>query len=826
MAAPFQFVPNFPKANGQVQRMLLYKGVLYVSGFFTVIGGQSRNGFAAIDPVTNTVLPFVLNPQIVPGNIADFLIVNDTIYATGSFGSPRVSAGAWDVNTGFLTAWNVNLNSPGISIATDGTQIFIGGQFTNANGTPRNHLAAFDMTTGALNSWNPNANSNVNELMVVGNVVYIVGFFSQINGGTPRNNAAAVDNVTGTANAWDPNFNGPALTLGILGSSVFVGGFFGTVNGGAFSRQGFAAVDSTTGACVTLFNAGLGGAVFRIRVFNGIIYAGGFFSFGLLSQDFGTFNPADGSLLAPELNFNGLVNDFAILGSRTFFGGNFGSFLGMTLRNNLAAFIFGTNTLKGLHINTNFPIRKVIEFNSVIYIFGEFTSVIGSNGTFSRPYVAAIDPVTSQVLPFNPILDGGVLDAIVIPGIGIFMGGIFTSVNATTRNYAGAVDFTGALLPWDPDVSGAGSTNVRAFAYDGVNLYVGGQFQAVNAGAFVRHSIFKCDTVTGAADPVWDPSVDTVPPSTVQALSYDGINLYVGGSFDTVGGQPRTNLARVDPGGVGAVDVAWVFDTNVGGTVSSILRDNTGSVGNLYVGGFFNTINGTPQFGLAQIDIGTDTLIPGWANALAPDSNSPAGQTFFYSGNLYFSGSFNYIGGDFRPLITSTDAAGNLTYFKPKVGGTAIYGLWLDIASNTFYIAGEFNYINIQEAVRLAALDIPAPPPIGIPMPPVINFLNRQNLPDGQVRTLFKWFKVFKDESNNDITVSGYRIYRTSKLNLEDPMLIAEITTLDIGGFTDTIFTEVVSGFYKYCVSAFNDSGESGKSCAAGVSMQQSERLT
>jgi maleate cis-trans isomerase len=81
------------------------------------------------------------------------------------------------------------------------------------------------------------------------------------------------------------------------------------------------------------------------------------------------------------------------------------------------------------------------------------------------------------------------------------------------------------------------------------------------------------------------------------------------------------------------------------------------------------------------------------------------------------------------------------------------------------------------------------------------------------------------DVNNNYTVVTGYRIYRTASLNLEDSILVAEITSLDIRGFVDTMFTEEIDGFFKYCVSAFNGSGEGGKSCIAAVAQAQSDRI-
>jgi hypothetical protein len=90
---------------------------------------------------------------------------------------------------------------------------------------------------------------------------------------------------------------------------------------------------------------------------------------------------------------------------------------------------------------------------------------------------------------------------------------------------------------------------------------------------------------------------------------------------------------------------------------------------------------------------------------------------------------------------------------------------------------------------------------------------------------MFRWDVVVRDEQNNQTTSTMYRVYRSISKNLEDPTLIAEITTTDLKGDVDTLFVEEIDGYYKYCVSAVNSVGEGGKSCVNFAETQQLERL-
>ncbi len=824
MGAPYAFDPNFPKTDGQVQKMLVYKGVLYISGTFANVGGQARAGFAAIDPITDAILPMVLAPGITPGgNISDFVIVNDIIYAVGSFAAPRSNAAAWDL-TGNLQAWDPNLDNYGLCVNTDGSKMYVGGAFSLVNGAATRHFAAaFDMAAGAVDAWDPDMNNGVSDILVSAGTVYLAGSFTTANGGgATRHRAAAVDSVVGTVTAFDPDLDGSALSIELYAGVVYLAGFFTFVNGGGPMRAGLAAFDPATGAAISGFNANVGGIAFRVRRLKGVLYLGGAFSIGPNSQsNFAVISPGNGALLSPELNFTGTVQDFAVLGNRTFIGGLMTEFLGTTRRNNIAAYAFGTNTLKALSITTDQTIEKAIILGGTVYIFGNFTTVVGSNGSFTRHAAAAIDMASNAVLSWNPIIVGHVLDAIIV-GSDVYMVGLISSINATTRNQAGAVDASGALLPWDPDVTtGAGSV-VNSIAYNGVSFFLGGFFSSLNAGSVNRNCLAMVDDSTGAADATWDPDV-TATATGVRTILYDGSWIYAGGQFTAVGGQPRVGLARVSPVGAGAVDLTWVFDTDAGAGVRTVVKDGAG---NIYAGGFFTSINATPQDHLTKIS-GAGVLQPAWAGAIG--LNGALGwKLFAFSGSIFGSYTTDYLqnGALFRPHVFVADQAGSLGVFAPAPDGfLSVWSFSLDFGTQTFVIAGEFDFVGIQEALSLAAFDVPAPPPVGVPQAPVIRFLNRRPQQGRPALTMLRWDQVTRSTDNSQVPVTMYRVYRSSSKNLEDVALIAEIATKDLKGDVDTLFTEEIDGFYKYCVSAVNDAGEGGKSCKNFLPTEQLERL-
>lgn len=208
--------------------------------------------------------PVVFSPSPIAGwstngAVRKVLIVGDTVYAGGDFtqvrgpgGSPvvdRARLAAWDIRTGALrTGFSADANAQVQSLATDGTKLFVGGNFTSIKGVAKTRIAALDPATGnVITSWTANATSNVYALHVKGGRLYAAGSFGTLAGAT-RNRIGAVSTATG---ALDPTFNpnANATTLGLTtspdGSTVYMAGDFTTVGG--ISRPYLAAVNATTG---------------------------------------------------------------------------------------------------------------------------------------------------------------------------------------------------------------------------------------------------------------------------------------------------------------------------------------------------------------------------------------------------------------------------------------------------------------------------------------------------------------------------------------------------------------------------------------------------
>ena len=114
------------------------------------LGGAAVAGAAPVSFSTVPVSGWSTN-----GPVRAVLIVGDTVYAGGDFtqvrgpgGSPvvnRARLAAWDIRTGALrTGFAADANGRVNALASDGSRLFVGGDFTSIKGVSKARLAAVD----------------------------------------------------------------------------------------------------------------------------------------------------------------------------------------------------------------------------------------------------------------------------------------------------------------------------------------------------------------------------------------------------------------------------------------------------------------------------------------------------------------------------------------------------------------------------------------------------------------------------------------------------------------------------------------------------------
>ena len=318
-----------------------------------------------------------------------------------------------------------------------------------------------------------------------------------------------------------------------------------------------------------------------------------------------------------------------------------------------------------------------------IYIGGNFTQV---NGT-QRNYLAALNLDGTLDTFWDPDVDDTVY-AIYATASAVYAGGNFGTANSTvaTRSRAAAFEIanganTGTVTAWDPQLD----DNVYAISGSGTKIYLGGAFTDVNTGT-TRNSIAAVDSTTGAVDTFWNPNID----GAVKTILVNETIVYVGGDFSTVNGATaRGFTAAFNLANGSDVGTALVWDPDTNGDVDVLAIYNN----QIYIGGEFTEVGAELINYTARVHLTTGAIDNTW------DPN-PDGAVFAMvissGGNIFLGGAFDNIGVNAHKwvaLVNSSDGA--VSVWDPVLTIGAIDTVYaLDISDATVAVGGDFNRVN------------------------------------------------------------------------------------------------------------------------------------
>jgi uncharacterized delta-60 repeat protein len=238
----------------------------------------------------------------------------------------------------------------------------------------------------------------------------------------------------------------------------------------------------------------------------------------------------------------------------------------------------------------------------------------------------------------------------------ILLGGYFTSVWGVPRSHLARLNPDGTLDPvFNPNVNADANVYAIVRQADG-KILVGGRFQSI--GGQARSRIARLDPVTGTPD-----SFNPIADGTVGAITLqtDG-KILVAGSFQGIGGQARNYLARLDPT-TGSADS---FNPNPdigsqGGIYAIIVQPD----GRILVGGRFTAIGGQARNNLARLDPSTGLL-----DSFNPNPSGTISQIVVQpDGKILVRGDFGSIGGQNRYRMARLDPVTGLAdSFSPAPG--------------------------------------------------------------------------------------------------------------------------------------------------------------
>ncbi len=581
-------------------------GKVLVAGLFTLYNGNSVNRFIRLNQ--NGSIDTSFHPGTGASGITNIIVQPDgKIIITGSFTSYNgttinriarlTSSGTID---GTFTPGTAANNTVNKAILLSDGKIIIVGNFTTYNGTSSKYIARLNADgtidgTFSLGS-GPSALINTAALQSDGKLI-IAGSFTSYNG-TNISKIARL-NSDGTLDAtFNPgtSVNNTVNSMAIQqDGKIVIVGIFSTFNGVSSARI---ARISSTGAYDATFNVGVG---VNNTVSNSIITSDGKI---LITGDFTQINSValnriakfnnDGSI---DPNFNPTTGAAVRVktisfptANRILIGGYFTMYNSQIIKY-LACLKLDGSVDTSFHTGSGLDLpvdASLVQPDGKIIISGYFTSY---NGT-SINRIARLNTDGTLDATFTPGTGAdGRISALALQSDGkIIIGGAFTDYNGTARSNIARLNADGTLdATFDPGTGADGPVNTISIQTDGL-IIIGGEFTYYNS---VYRSYIARLNSDGSLDGTFTNNTDGIVFSS--AIAADG-KIYIGGAFSTYNGGSVGRLVRLTS--AGSVDGTFNTTTGASSTVFSII---TLSNGEIYIGGYFTTYNGTSRNRIARL---------------------------------------------------------------------------------------------------------------------------------------------------------------------------------------------------------------------------------
>ncbi len=275
---------------------------------------------------------------------------------------------------------------------------------------------------------------------------------------------------------------------------------------------------------------------------------------------------------------------------------------------------------------------------------------------------------------------GGFLYTVAINGNYLYVGGSFSAVGNVIANNIAKFDLTAKT--WSPvDSAGVGTDGtVYCITFEGSDVYVGGSF--TTAGPTTADFIAKWNSTSG-----WS-SLGTGLNGAPLSMLYSGGNLYVTGQFTQAGGSPANHIAKWD----GSAWSALGTGLNSQGDFGLVTVG-----GNLYVGGTFTTAGGTTVDHIASWN---GTIWSALGSGTPGTNGEVVDIAVCGDSVLYVGGNFTQAGGSPASYVAKYSiATDSWSALGGGVNGVA-YGLSVD--GDNLYVSGGFSTAGIVSASNVA----------------------------------------------------------------------------------------------------------------------------
>ncbi len=391
-------------------------------------------------------------------------------------------------------------------------------------------------------------------------------------------------------------------------------------------------------------------------------------------------------------NAGGIVYALARVGNYLVVGGNFTT-LGGQARTNLGSLYVGGSAPAvdaNWNPNPNQPVRALAAYGSGVYFAGEFTTI--STPALARVRIAYASAVfgadaSEYITSFCSGLAGadGTINALGLYGTRVVLGGLFSTLNGSSRSFLGEVDSSCAVTTWNPSVTG---TDVKALAVSGTTLYVGGNFTAVNATSRTDFAAVNLGVTSGYVQ-----TLNPAPNGDVYGIFVYGSSIYVVGDFTQFGGSTRYRAAAISSSGTLQT---WAPYFN--GRGLSVLVD----ANNIFVGGTFTLGGASARSNLAAYSASEGSL-----STFAPNPDNIVRALHVATGRVFVGGQFTTISSTSRNYFASITSAGVLDTTAPTTNGF-VYAI--ETVGGNLYMGGNFTQVTLSSTTstrtRLAAFSL------------------------------------------------------------------------------------------------------------------------
>lgn len=548
--------------------------------------------------------------------------------------------------------------------------------------------------------WTLNANATVRAVLPAPEATYVGGSFTYAG---PRTGSGLVtDKASGDARGGKPVYDGPVADAVPDGAGgAYVAGSFTDLGG---SGRSYLARLRPDGSVDPAFAPNPDGPVSSLAALGGVLYAAGSFDNlgGAVRAGLGAVDTA-GSATGWNPAPNGAVGDLAASATSIYAAGSFQTIGGGT-SSRLARLDTTTGALVGGFTPPSFGDDvygvTVSPDGADLYVYGYFDTPAS---------IARLSAATGTVAAWDPQATGGRVTAVAVSADSqtVYLGGYFTSLEGQPRAGIGAVSRAAgaALRAWYPALTGALHPNtetprVSALTRDGGDIYVGGSFLGV--GGAERHGAARVSA--GGAVTGWNPDVSD-PAEAFVPLG--GGDVFTGGQFVAARGVVRRNLAAFDSRGV---PTAWNPDVGhvapFGASVTTLALSADGRT--VYAGGDFATVGGQARRSLAGISAatGAPTDFDAQVAYSSPSFTRVNSLAAHPDGRLFAAGFISTVRGVARKGLAALDGqTGAPTAWNAGSSTDQINAIALSPDGARLYVSGAFTFIGGAGHDRLAALD-------------------------------------------------------------------------------------------------------------------------